>query len=126
MKIFTYFAFLSILISCLGLYGLISLVVEQRANEIGIRKVMGGSIFQILLLLVKDFMRLIIVAGVLATPLAIYFAEQALQTFVYRINIPYEFMVLSVLIALFIALVTISYHAIKLASSNPVDALRTE
>lgn len=126
LKIFTYFAFLSILISCLGLYGLISLVVEQRTNEISIRKVMGGSIFQILLLLVKDFIRLIVVAGVLATPLAIYFAEQALQTFVYRISIPYEFIVLSILIALFIALVTISYHAIKLASSNPVDALRAE
>ncbi len=126
LQIFTYFAILSILISCLGLYGLISLVVEQRTNEIGIRKVMGGSILQILLLLVKDFMRLIVVAGILATPLAIFFAEQALQTFVYRIDMPYYFMVVSILIALFIALVTISYHAIKLASSNPVDALRAE
>lgn len=126
LKIFTYFAILSILISCLGLYGLISLVVEQRTNEIGIRKVMGGSIFQILLLLIKDFMQLIVVAGILSTPLALYFAEQALQTFVYRIDIPYAMMLISLLIALFIALVTISYHAIKLASANPVDALRAE
>lgn len=126
LKIFTYFAILSILISCLGLYGLISQVIEQRTNEIGIRKVMGGSIFQILLLLIKDFIKLIVVAGILAIPLAIFFAEQALQTFVYRISMPYELIVLSILIALLIAVVTISYHAIKLASSNPIDALRAE
>ncbi len=126
LSIFTYFAILSILISCLGLYGLIAFVVEQRTNEIGVRKVMGGSVTQILFLLIKDFISLIIIAGVIATPLAIYISNQFLQSFVYRIPMPYVYMVVAIFIALFIAIVTISYHAVRSANANPVDALRYE
>ncbi len=126
LSIFTYFAILSILISCLGLYGLISFVVEQRTNEIGVRKVMGGSVIQIVGLLIKDFIKLIIIAGIVAAPVAIYLSDSFLQTFVYRVSMPYAYLIIAIVIALVIAILTISFHAIKSANSNPVDALRYE
>lgn len=126
LKIFTFFALLSILISCLGLYGLISLIVEQRTNEIGVRKVMGSSVYQIVKLLVKDFFFLIIIAGFIAIPLAYYIADNTLNTFIYRIDIPWMYFLYSLLITLIISLITISYHAIRSATANPIDAIRYE
>jgi putative ABC transport system permease protein len=124
--IFLYITGIAIFISCLGLFGLSSFITEQRTKEIGIRKVLGASVYGIVSMLSKDFVKLVIIAAVLAFPLAWYVMNKWLQDFVYRIEISWWVFAIAGIAALLIALGTISYQAIKSAIANPVKSLRTE
>ena len=123
---FQYFSFLSILISCLGLFGLTSFTVFKRTKEIGIRKVLGASEYGILLSLSKEFIKWTFISNVIAWPIAYYAMNKWLQNFAYRINIGLGIFLASGMIALIIALLTVSYQSIKAATANPVDSLRYE
>jgi len=125
-KIALVFSVLAIFIACLGLFGLATFIAEQRTKEIGIRKVLGASVQGIVQMLSKDFMKLVAIAFVLAAPAAWYFMHKWLQDFAYRINISWWIFVAAGLAALLIALVTVSFQAIRAAISNPVNSLRTE
>ena len=125
-KIFGSFSLLAIFIACLGLFGLASFATEQRTKEIGIRKVLGASISGIVLLLSKDFTKLVIVSNLIAWPIAYWAMSRWLQDFAYRINIGLGTFLLAGAIALVIALLTVSLQAIKAALANPVEALRYE
>ncbi len=120
------FTVLAIGIACLGLFGLAAYTAEQRAKEISIRKVMGASVPQVMMLLSKDFTMLVMIAFVIATPLAWYFAENWLAGFANRIPIDVSFVVVSGIISLVIALMTISYQSIRAARENPIHAMRSE
>jgi len=124
--IFKYFSFISILIACLGLFGLISISVEQRNKEIGIRKILGASISNVVFILSKNFLILVVVSNVIAWPVAYYFMNKWLQDFAYRIHISWWMFVLAGGSALVIALLTISWQAIRAARANPVESLRYE
>ena len=124
--IFRYFSSLSILIASLGLFGLASFSAEQRTKEIGIRKVLGATVSDITMALSREFLMLVIVSNVLAWPVAYYVMNKWLQSFAYRIDFsPWAF-VLAGVTALLVALMTVSWQAIRAAVSNPVDALRYE
>jgi putative ABC transport system permease protein len=125
-QIFISFAVLAILIACLGLFGLAAYAAEQRVKEIGIRKVLGASVAQIFSILSKDFLKLVVIAAVIAFPLAWWMMDLWLRDFAFRVNIGWAVFVIAGLIATFIALVTISFQAIKAAVANPVKNLRTE
>lgn len=125
-KIFSMFTLLSLIISCLGLYGLTALIVERKNREIGIRKVFGGSVPQIVKLLVSNFILLVIIAGVIATPIAWYLMDLALENFAYHISITWIYAVEAILLAAIIASATIIYHAVRAAVANPVETLRYE
>jgi ABC-type antimicrobial peptide transport system permease subunit len=125
-KLATLFTVLAIFISCLGLFGLASFVAEQRKKEIGVRKVLGASVFNLWQLLSKEFAVLVIISCVIAIPLAWYYLHSWLQRFDYRTNIPYWIIILSGTGALAITLITVSFQAIKAAIANPVKSLRTE
>lgn len=120
------FAGLAILISCLGLFGLAIYMAEQRTKEIGIRKVLGASVSQVWLLLSKDFIVLVLISCVIASPVAIYFLQNWLQKYDYRVTIGPLVFILSALTAIAVTIITISFHAIKAAIANPVKSLRTE
>ncbi|HEY8781778.1 MAG TPA: ABC transporter permease [Mucilaginibacter sp.] len=120
------FAGLAIFISCLGLFGLAAYVAEQRTKEIGIRKVLGASIGQVWLLLSRDFILLVMISCIIASPVALYFLSGWLQKYDYRICIGPGVFVLSAVVAIVITLVTISFQAVKAAMSNPVKSLRSE
>ncbi len=120
------FAGIAIFISCLGLYGLISFMAVQRKKEIGIRKVLGAPVRDIVVMLSKEFTLLIVVAFLIASPLAWYYMHQWLQQYTYRINISSWFFITTILCSLIIAWITVGYTAIKAALSNPVKSLRTE
>jgi len=124
--LFKIFAGVSIFIGCLGLYGLISFMANQKLKEVGIRKVMGASVASIVVLFSKDFIRLIVIAFVIAAPLAWYFMNQWLQGFAYHIDIHWSVFLISILSTLCIALLTVSYRSIRAAVSNPSETLRTE
>jgi putative ABC transport system permease protein len=117
---------ISIFLACLGLLGLAALAVVNRTKEIGIRKVLGASVTGIVTLISKDFLKLVIIAFIIASPLAYYFMNKYLQDFAYRINITGWIFVVAGVVAIVIALVTVSMQAIKAAVSNPVKALRSE
>jgi putative ABC transport system permease protein len=119
-------AAIGILIGCLGVYGLVSFICIRRTKEIGIRKVLGASLANILALLSSEFMRLIIIAFLVATPVAWYIMNAFLQDYTYRILIPWWIFLLSGAGALLITFVTISFQAVKAALANPVKSLRTE
>jgi putative ABC transport system permease protein len=125
-KLFTTFAVLAIIISCLGLFGLSAYTATQRIKEIGIRKVLGASVINITSMLSKDFVKLVIIAVVIASPLAWLVMNKWLETFAYRVNVSVWVFIVTGLIALFIALITVSFQAIKAAIANPVKSLRTE
>jgi len=125
-KVFAIFSCFAIFIACLGLLGLSLFITTQRIKEIGIRKVLGASVATIVLLLSKDFIRLVIVAFVIASPVAWYIMHHWLQDFAYRINISWWVILVAGLLAGFIALATISFQTIKAAIANPVKSLRTE
>jgi len=125
-KIFDYFTGFAILISCLGLFGLASFMTEQRFKEIGIRKVLGASIGSVMLLLVKDFTKWVLVANIIAWPIAWYVMDKWLQSFAYKTSFSIWIFITSGLIALVIAFVTISFRTFKAANSNPVKALKYE
>ncbi|HEX5153775.1 MAG TPA: ABC transporter permease [Parafilimonas sp.] len=124
--IFLVISLLAIFIAALGLFGLTIYAAEQRVKEIGIRKVLGASIGNIVLMLSKDFLKLVLIASVIAVPVAWFVMNKWLQDFAYRININRWIFILSALAAIVIALVTISFQAIKAAVANPVKSLRTE
>jgi putative ABC transport system permease protein len=120
------FATLAIFISCLGLFGLTSFTVEQSRKEIGIRKVLGATVTEIVTLLSKDFLKLVLAAFVIAIPITWYAMNQWLQGFNYRIGISWWIFAVAGVVALLIALVTVSFHTIKAALVNPVTSLRSE
>jgi putative ABC transport system permease protein len=117
---------LAIIISCLGLFGLASYSAEKRIKEVGIRKVLGASVQNIVGMLSKDFLKYVLIAAVIAWPLAWFSIYKWLQDYAYRIHISWWIFLLAVLLAMLIALITISYQAIKAAIANPVKSLRTE
>ena len=125
-KLASFFALLAIVISCLGLFGLSSFVAAQRTKEIGVRKVLGASVLGVWNLLSKDFITLVFISFLIAAPVAWYLMNNWLQGYNYRITISWEIFLLSGLIAMVIALITVSYQAIKAAIANPVKSLRTE
>jgi len=118
--------FITIFISCMGLFGLAMFTAEKRTKEIGIRKVLGASVADVVSLLSREFVLLVVIALVIASPVAWYFMNQWLQDFVYRIHISWWVFVLAGASAVVIALITVSSQAIKVAISNPVKSLRTE
>jgi putative ABC transport system permease protein len=120
------FAFLAIFVSCLGLLGLASFIAEQRTKEIGVRKVLGASIFSIVALLSKNFMKLIIIAVVIAIPLAWYFMRGWLGNFAYSTKLSWGVFFIAALIAIGIALLTLAIQSTRAAMANPVDSLRSE
>lgn len=120
------FTILAILISCLGLFGLASFVAEQRTKEIGVRKVLGATISNLWMLLSKDFVKLVIIALLIATPIAFYMMSQWIQKFAYRTEISWWIFVAAGMGALIITLITVSFQSIKAALSNPTKSLRTE
>lgn len=120
------FSALAIMIACLGLFGLSTFIAEQRTKEIGIRKVLGANVSGIVQLLSKDFVKLVIIAFVIATPVAWYFMNHWLQDFAYRIKIEWWIFAFAGLVAMSIALATVSFQAIKVALTNPVKSLRSE
>lgn len=122
----TVFASLAILISCLGLFGLVSFVSEQRTREIGVRKVLGASVFNLWKLLSKEFIVLVLISFFIAVPIAWYFLSQWLQQYEYRTQLSWWFFVQAGLGVLVITLITVSYQAIKAASVSPIKSLRTE
>jgi len=125
-KLSRYFAFLAIFISCLGLFGLVTFTAEQKTKEIGIRKVLGASVTGIVGMLSKDFLTLVVIAAVIAFPVAWLAMHRWLNDFAYRVNIGWWVFVMAGVIALLIALLTISFQSIKAAIANPVKSLRTE
>jgi len=125
-KLFLNFALLAIFLSCLGLLGLASYTTMQRTKEIGIRKVMGASITNILYLLSRDFLKLVILSFFVAAPLSWYFIQKWLINFAYRTTISWWVFIAAGGIAVLIAIITVSFQSIKAAMSNPVKSLRTE
>jgi len=125
-SIFTIFAFIAIFIACLGLLGLSAFAISQRLKEIGIRKVLGASTGSIVGLLSKDFLKLVILAAIIAFPVAWYAMRSWLNDFAYRINIPWWIFLLAGIVAAGIALLTVSLQAVRAATANPVKSLRTE
>lgn len=125
-KLSTFFAILAILISCLGLFGLASFIAEQRTKEIGIRKVIGASIFSIWNLLSKEFMRLVLISFFIACPIAYYLMDSWIQQYTYHAGISWWIFAWAGAGALIITLLTVSFQAIKAAMANPVTSLRTE
>ena len=120
------FAILAVLIACLGLFGLVTFMAEQRTKEIGVRKVLGASVTNVVALLSKDFLLLVLIACVFAFPLAWWAMHKWLMDFAYRVNIKWWVFVVAAIAALLIALIAISFHSIKAAIANPVKSLRTE
>jgi len=124
--LFRYFTILAIFISCLGLFGLASFMAEQRTKEIGIRKVLGATVSNVLLLLSKEYAKWVLFANIIAWPVAFYVMNRWLQAYAYRINIAVWSFVFAAVLALAIALFTVSYQAVRAATANPADALRYE
>ena len=125
-EIFKYFSLMAILISCLGLFGLAAFAAEQRTKEIGIRKVLGASVSNIILLLSKEFVKLVAIANLIAWPLAYFAMDTWLADFAYRIEMGFGVFLLATAIALVIAILTVSYQAVRAAIANPVKSLRYE
>ncbi|WP_228236568.1 ABC transporter permease [Allomuricauda sp. M10] len=120
------FTGLAILISCLGLFGLTSFVAEQRTKEIGVRKVLGASVFNVWNMLSKDFLKLVIISCFIAVPIAYYIMNGWLQEYPYRVILKWWIFALAMIGALLVTVVTVSFQAIKAARSNPTKSLRTE
>jgi putative ABC transport system permease protein len=125
-KVIQYFTFITIFISCLGLFGLTTFSAEQRTKEIGIRKVLGASVSRIIVMLSQDFTKRILLANIIAWPVAYYFMHKWLQNFAFRIRIDIWVFFMAAALAMLIALLTVSYQSIRTALANPVDSLRYE
>ena len=125
-KIALSFAVLAIFIACLGLFGLATYIAEQRTKEIGVRKVLGASVSNIVSMLSKDFLKLVLISAIIAFPLAWWAMNKWLQDFAYRVNIGWWIFIAAGFIALLIAVITVSTQAIRAAIANPVKSLRTE
>ncbi|MEO6491180.1 MAG: ABC transporter permease [Ferruginibacter sp.] len=125
-QLYTVFAIIAIFISCLGLYGLVSFMAVQRTKEVGIRKVLGATVGNIVYLLSKEFSLLILIAFIIATPIAYYIMKQWLQNYSYRIELGPAVFLFAVVGSIIIAWITVGYRAVKAAMANPVKSLRTE
>ncbi|MGE5796257.1 MAG: ABC transporter permease [Ignavibacteria bacterium] len=125
-RVATVFSGLAIFIACLGLFGLASFVTEQRKKEIGIRKVLGASVFELITMLSREFTKWVLIANLIAWPIAYFIMNNWLNNFAYRINITPWVFILSGITALFIALLTVGSHAVKAARANPIKSLRYE
>ncbi|WP_439883231.1 ABC transporter permease [Pontibacter sp. MBLB2868] len=125
-KLFKIFSVIAIFIGCLGLYGLVAFMAAQRTKEVGIRKVLGASLFNITVLFSKEFVKLVLIAFVLAVPIAYYLMNNWLQDFTYRISLDYWPFILAGIATLVIAILTMSSQAIKAALTNPVMSLKSE
>jgi predicted permease len=124
--IYQIFGLIAILISCLGMFGLLTHAAHQRVKEIGIRKVLGASVPSLIALLSKDFIQLVLIAFVIATPIAYYFMNEWLQDFVYRIQLQWWMFALAGVSVVGIALLTVSFQSVKAALADPVESLRSE
>jgi putative ABC transport system permease protein len=120
------FAALTILVACLGLFGLAIYTAEQRTKEIGIRKVLGASVTQVTKMLSKDFLKLVLVACIIAFPIAWWAMNKWLQSFAYRINVSWWIFLVAGIVTILIAIITVSSQAIKAAIANPIKSLRAE
>jgi putative ABC transport system permease protein len=125
-KIFDFTSIIAVLIACLGLFGLVTFMSEQKAKEIGIRKVLGAGIPDIIILMSRQFLKLVAIGLVIAIPLSYYLAEKQLEEFVYREKLSWWMFVGSALIVVIIAFATISVQSLKAALANPVKSLKTE
>jgi len=125
-QIFSSFAIIAIIIACLGLFGLSAFVIQQRTKEIGIRKVLGASINQVLILVCLEFLTLVAIAFIISIPFTWWTMNAWLQDYAYRININWWVFAVAGIVAIAIALFTISFQAVKAAVANPVKSLRTE
>jgi ABC-type antimicrobial peptide transport system permease subunit len=123
---FRLFSIIAVLIGCLGLYGLVTFAAAQRTKEVGIRKVLGASMLNIISLFGKEFVVLIFIAFVIAAPVAYYVMHNWLENFAYKINIGAEIFLVAIGASVIIAAITIAYQAIKAAIANPVKSLRAE
>ena len=124
--IFGIFSLLAVIIACLGLFGLASFAAEQRTKEIGIRKVLGASVSGIIILFSKEFLKLVLISNFIAWPIAYFAMTKWLEDFAYKADISIWIFVLSGLLAVVIALLTVSFQAVKAGFSNPVKSLRYE
>ena len=124
--IFKYFSFLAILIACMGVLGLSLYSIQQRIKEIGIRKVLGASVFSIATELLKEFVKPVIIAACIATPIAWYAMDKWLQDFAYHIQISWAVFMLVTMLVLLLAILTMSVQSVLAAMANPVKSLRTE
>jgi putative ABC transport system permease protein len=120
------FTLLAIVISCLGLFGMASFMAQQKTKEIGIRKVLGASVSKVVFLLTKEFARWVLIANIVAWPVAFYAMRSWLNDYPYRVKIGIEVFIISGLSALAIALMTVIYQAVKAAVANPADSLKYE
>ena len=125
-KLFNYFTFLAIFISCLGLLGLVSFMAQQRTKEIGIRKVLGSSVTGIIRLLSMEFTKWVVFANIIAIPIGWFFMNKWLQNFAYRTNMPWWIFVLAAVLVLLTALITTSFQSYQAATTNPADSIRQE
>jgi putative ABC transport system permease protein len=125
-KLLAIFSVLALFIASLGLFGLSSFITEQRTKEIGVRKVMGSTVSNILLLLSRQFTKWVLIANLVAWPVAFYFMDNWLQNFAYRIDISPNVFILTGVVSILLALLTIGYQTIKAASTNPARSLRYE
>lgn len=125
-QLYKIFAAIAVFLSCLGLYGLASFMAVQRTKEVGVRKVLGATSVSIVYLFSREFVILVAIAFAIATPLAWYFMHLWLQNYAYRINVSWWLFLVGGISAIFIALATVSFQAIKAALANPVKSLRSE
>jgi putative ABC transport system permease protein len=125
-KVFATFSSLGIFIACLGLLGLAMYATEQRTKEVGIRKVLGANVPSIVSLLSREFVKLVLIANLVAWPVAYFAMQRWLENFAYRIALGLDAFILAAALAVAIAILTVSYQAIKAALANPVEALRYE
>jgi putative ABC transport system permease protein len=120
------FTTMAIFVGCLGLFGLAAYSAERRRKEVGIRKVLGASTQGVVLLLSKDFVKLVVISLLIASPVAWYFMNKWLRDFAYRIHISWWIFIVAAALTILIALLTVSFQAIKAAVANPVKSLRSE
>jgi ABC-type antimicrobial peptide transport system permease subunit len=125
-NLFTAFAFIAILISCLGLFGLVTFFAESKTKEIGIRKVFGASVADIVIMLSKEFLILVGIAMVIAFPMAYYWLDRMLQDYAYRIDIGWWMFALAGIITVVLTVLTVGWQAVKAATTNPVEAIKSE
>ena len=125
-RIFSLFSLLAIFIACMGLLGLAAYVTQRRTKEIGVRKVIGASTMQIVGLLSKDFLKLVLIALVIATPIAWFGMNRWLQDFAFAISLSWWMFALAGILAIGIAFLTVSFQSIKAATANPIKALRDD
>ncbi|MCP4726702.1 MAG: hypothetical protein GY863_16790, partial [bacterium] len=121
-----YATFFAIFIACLGLFGLASFVVERKTKDIGVRKVLGASISGIVMLLSKDFMKLVLIANVVAWPLSYFMMDGLLEGYANRISVGYSVFIISGVLAVMLAFFTVGFQAIRAAVKNPADAIQYE